>query len=101
MNALDLNEFPDSDREDDGEPAPSSVRRQAKGLSLAIALVAIGVGCATALFVDGAPRVTADKPQDCAAITDSESRLSCYDVTVHRATPQPARGATAPSPTPF
>jgi hypothetical protein len=101
MNALDLNDMPGSDRESDGEPDPPSVRHQAKGLALAIALVAIGLGCATALFVDGTPRVAADKPQDCAAITDSESRLNCYDGSVHRAAPQPARGAIAPSPTSF
>jgi hypothetical protein len=34
--------------------------------------------------------------QDCAAISDSSSRLSCYDEIFHRSGPEPAKGATAP-----
>jgi hypothetical protein len=101
VNDLDLNDMPGSDRETDDELAPSSVGHGAKGLALAIALVAIGLGSATALFVHVVPRVTADKPQDCAVLTDADVRLNCYDGSVHRAAPQPARGAMAPSPTLF
>jgi hypothetical protein len=100
MNALDLNDVPGSDRDSDSGPPPSHVRHEAQGLALAIALVTIGLGFATALFMHGAYRVTADRPEACAEITDSDVRLNCYDTSVHRAVPQPARGATAPGPTP-
>jgi hypothetical protein len=100
MNALDINEMPGSHDEGDGEPTPA-LRHQAKGLALGIALVTIFIGFTTALIVTSGPQVAADKPQDCVAITDSDSRLNCYDESVHRAAPQPARGAMAPSTTPF
>jgi hypothetical protein len=99
MNALDLNDMAGPDREGDGGPRPSHVRHEAKGLALAIAVVAIGLAFVTVLFVDGASRVTVSKPEDCAAIADSDARLNCYDVSVHRAPSPPARGATAPGAT--
>jgi hypothetical protein len=99
MNVLDLNELPGPDRESDSGPPPSHITHEAKGLALAIALVAIGLAFVTVLFVDGASRVTVTKPEDCAAIADSDARLNCYDVSVHRAPSPPARGATAPGAT--
>jgi hypothetical protein len=96
MNTLDIRDLPSSHDDDDGEPR-STLRHQAKGLALAIALVSIFVGCTTALFVTSGPNVAVHKPQDCLAITDSDSRLSCYDESLHRAVPQPARGALVPS----
>jgi hypothetical protein len=100
MNTLDIGELPSSHDEGDSEPR-AALRDRAKGLALAIALVSIFVGCTTALFVTAGPNVAVNKPQDCIAIPDSDSRLSCYDASVHRAAPQPARGAMAPSTTPF
>lgn len=99
MNALDLNDMPGPDREGDGGPPTSHVRPEAKGLALAIAIAAIGLAFITVLFVDGASRVTVNKPEDCATITDSDARLNCYDVSVHRPPSPPARGATAPGAT--
>jgi hypothetical protein len=94
MNTSDLDHISLAEGHD-AEAAP----QRTGGLALAIAAAALAAGILTVLVLDGNGRTIADKPQDCAVVTDADTRLTCYDDSVHRAASQPARGALAPSPT--
>ncbi len=95
MNASDINGgFPHLE-EYDPEPAGSNAVGRRSGLVLALALAMLALGGGTLWFLDATSQLSADKPQACATIDDADLRLSCYDSSVHRALPQPARGANA------
>lgn len=92
MNASDVNDgLPHLE---DYDPAPSAARGRG-GLVLAFVIAVLALGGGTLWLLDATSQLPADKPQACAAIDDADLRLSCYDNAVHRALPQPARGANA------
>jgi hypothetical protein len=97
MNTSDLDHISLAEAHDAG--AVEAAPHRMGGLALAIAVAALAAGVLTVLVLDGSSRMIAEKPQDCAVITDADTRLACYDDSVHRAVSQPAHGALAPSPT--
>ena len=93
MNASDMDDGLPRFEDQDPQSAPHSsgkVSPLVLGLAFAAALVLGGM-----ILVGESAHVTADRPQACVGIDNADLRLSCYDETVHRPPPQPARGATA------
>jgi hypothetical protein len=83
--------------EGESESFLADAPRRSTALAYIVLLGALLLVGALALLFNGATRFAAKKPQDCAAISESDIRLSCYDSAVHRIPSQPARGANAPS----
>lgn len=89
----------DLDRDD---LAPDELREEAElrrhgKFAIMMMIFVLSLAALGAYLLDTTPRITPNSPEECAAISDPDVRLSCYDSAVHRAPSQPARGATAPS----
>lgn len=77
-----------------GDDAALGTSRRAGRILLIVGLALLVLAGGIALLIEIS---TLNTTRDCALIDDADLRLSCYDSSIHRSAPPPARGALAPT----